>query len=254
MDYTAADALAAGFDHVVLVVRDEVQDELLDHIGAYWPSELLVTPVTQGPVAGTAQAVASTAPFVNGSFGIVNADDLYGATALQMLADEVGSLGPDEHVLVGYKLRETVLTDDPVTRGVCVTKADGYLDGVWEHTVQRDPESGGFLGRPIHAAASEAAILSGDEVVSMNLWGFSEGVFDDLDRALAAFDPATAPHGEGKPPELLLPDVVARLVEADLVRVRVVETDGRCIGITHPDDLPLVRSIVARLDAPARRS
>jgi hypothetical protein len=86
--------------------------------------------------------------------------------------------------------------------------------------------------------------LSGEEVVSMNLWGFSEGIFDDLGRAIALFDPATAPHAEGKPPELLLPDVVAHLVATDLARVRVVETTGRCIGLTHPDDLPLVRKIV----------
>jgi hypothetical protein len=87
--------------------------------------------------------------------------------------------------------------------------------------------------------------LSGGEIVSMNLWGFSNGIFDDLDRALASFDPVTAPHTEGKPPEVLLPDVVARLVAAGLARVRVVETAGRCIGLTHPDDIPLVRSIVA---------
>jgi hypothetical protein len=245
MDYTARDALAAGFDHVVLVVRDEVRDELLEHIGLYWPPEIRVTPVTQGPIAGTAQAVASTAPLVDGSFGVVNADDLYGPAAMKALLQEVEILVPDEHVIVGYPLDQTVLTDAPVTRGVCVT-TDGYLDVVDEQTVQRKAGGGGFTGRPIRAAASEpAADLRGEVVVSMNLWGFSQGIFDDLARAIASFDPATAPHAEGKPPELLLPDVVARLVTSGLARVRVVETTGRCIGLTHPDDLPLVREIVA---------
>ena len=113
MDYTARDALAAGFDHAVVVVRDEVRDELLDHIAAYWPPELRVTPITQGPIAGTAQAVASTDVVVDGSFGVVNADDLYGAAAMITLAAEVLSLGPDEHVIVGYRLDQTVLTDAP---------------------------------------------------------------------------------------------------------------------------------------------
>jgi hypothetical protein len=244
MDYTARDALAAGFDHAVVVVRDEVRDELLDHIAAYWPPELRVTPITQGPIAGTAQAVASTDVVVDGSFGVVNADDLYGAAAMITLAAEVLSLGPDEHVIVGYRLDQTVLTDAPVTRGVCITTPDGYLDVVQEQNVERVP-GGGFSGKPIRARDSDPAHrLSGEEVVSMNLWGFSEGIFDDLGRAIARFDPATAPHSEGKPPELLLPDVVAHLVATDLARVRVVETTGRCIGLTHPDDLPLVRKIV----------
>ncbi len=245
MDYTARDALTAGFDHVVLIVRDEVRQELLDHIGDHWPHELRVSPVTQGPIAGTAQAVLSAESRLDGSFGVVNADDLYGEEALRMLAAEVEGLGPDEHVIVGYRLDRTVLTDAPVTRGVCITTAEGYLDVVVEQTIERNP-AGGFTGRPIHADPSAvAADLSGAEIVSMNLWGFSEGILDDLNRALVRFDPVTAPHAEGKPPELLLPDVVAGLVSTDLVRVKVVETSGTCIGLTHPDDLPLVRRILA---------
>jgi choline kinase len=244
MDYTARDALEAGFDHVVLVVRDDVRVELLEHIADHWPSELQVTPVTQGPIAGTAQAIASTAPVIEGSFGVANADDLYGPAAMKTLAQEVQVLVPDEHVIIGYPLDQTVLTDAPVTRGVCMT-AGGFLDVVEEQTVQRTT-GGGFAGRSIRKAATEPAVeLDGKEVVSMNLWGFSEGIYDDLDRALASFDPTTAPHAEGKPPELLLPEVVARLVASGLARVRVVATTGRCIGLTHPDDLPLVRKIVA---------
>jgi hypothetical protein len=252
MDYTARDALAAGFDEVVLIVRDEVRAELLDHIATFWPSELRVTAVTQGPIAGTAQAVASAEPLVDGSFGVVNADDLYGEAAMKALAAEVEGLGPDEHVIVGYRLDHTVLTDAPVTRGICITSPDGYLVVVQEQTVERaaagasGSSSGGFTGRPIRAAASEASNdLTGEEVVSMNLWGFSEGIFDDLGRALVNFDPETAPHSEGKPAEVLLPDVVAHLVATELARVKVVQTTGRCIGLTHPDDLPLVREIVA---------
>jgi hypothetical protein len=245
MDYTARDAVAAGFDHAVLIVREEVREELMDHIARYWPPELKVSAVVQGPIAGTAQAVASAESLVDGSFGVVNADDLYGPAGMRMLATETESLGPDEHAIIGYRLDQTVLTDAPVTRGVCVSTPDGYLDVVVEQTVQRRP-GGGFTGRPILAPETDpATTLTGEEVVSMNLWGFSEGIFDDLSRALARFDPETAPHAEGKPAELLLPSVVADLVSKDLARVRVVQTEGRCIGLTHPDDVPLVQGIVA---------
>ncbi|HXY43466.1 MAG TPA: NTP transferase domain-containing protein [Acidimicrobiales bacterium] len=246
MDYTAEDAVAAGFDHVVLVVREEVRQPLLDHIVTYWPPELRVTPVTQGPVAGTAQAVASTESQVEGSFGVVNADDLYGGEAMRQLASAIEGLGPDEHLIVGYRLDHTVLTDAPVTRGVCITTPEGYLVVLREETVARKPSGEGFTGRTIGAPADQPPDeLTGEEVVSMNLWGFSEGIYDDLNRAIDRFDPATAPHAEGKPPELLLPDVVGHLVATDLARVRVVQTSGRCVGLTHPADVPLVRKIVA---------
>jgi Nucleotidyl transferase len=245
MDYTAEDALAADFNEIVLIVREDIIDELLEHIDSHWPSELRVTPVIQGPIDGTAQAVASAEPVVEGSFGVANADDLYGPEAMRMLAHQVANLVPDEHVIVGYHLDRTVLTDAPVTRGVCITRPDGYLEEVREQTVERVPE-GGFVGRRIGADKSQpTSELSGQEIVSMNFWGFSEGMFDDLQRALAKWDPETAPRAEGKPPELLLPDVVARLVAKQLARVRVVETEGRCIGLTHPDDVPLVRDIIA---------
>src|SRR5580658_838988 len=103
MDYTARDAHRAGFSEVVLVVREDVQDELLAHIESFWPRELVVTPVIQGPIAGTAQAVASVTSAIDGSFGVVNADDLYGSHALRLLANEVMDLGPDIHVIVGYR-------------------------------------------------------------------------------------------------------------------------------------------------------
>ncbi len=246
MDYTARDALALGVTHVVLVVRQEVQDELMEHIAAFWPPEIEVTPVVQGAIAGTAQAVASTAPYVEGSFGVANSDDLYGEEGLRTLVREVDSLGPDEHAIIGYRLDQTVLTDAPVTRGICLTRPDGYLEAVVEQTVQRNVADGGFTGRPLLSDPSDPpTVLTGGEVVSMNLWGFSEGIFDDLERALDRFDPEAAPHDASKPPELLLPDVVAHLVGKDLARVRVVPTGGRCIGLTHPDDVPLVREIVA---------
>ncbi len=248
MDYTARDALDAGFEQVILIVRDDVRDELLDHIAQHWPHKLDVIPVIQGPVAGTAQAVASAAPYVDGTFGIANADDLYGAQALETLAKALNGLGPDEHLIVGYHLANTVLTQATVTRGVCQTDGDGYLEVVRELCVTRQQGGEGFTGVPVLAAGDEPPMsLTGQEVVSMNLWGFSQGIFDDLERALMRFDPDTAPHAEGKPPELLLPDVVASIVTAGLSRVRVVTTTDRCIGLTHPDDVPLVRSVVADL-------
>ncbi|MGO9962816.1 MAG: NTP transferase domain-containing protein [Acidimicrobiales bacterium] len=245
MDYTARDALAAGFGGVILIVREEIQSELLEHVGSFWPADLPVVPVVQGPIAGTAQAVESARPFVNGPFAVANADDLYGAKALSTLADHLVNGSPGDHLLVSYHLRDTVITDSPVTRGLCETDREGFLARIVEQRMQRLPD-GTFDGSPIAGPdAGRLHRLSGDEEVSMNLWGFADSILEELDSALDAFDPETAPHGEGKPPELLLPDVVGRLVAGGRARFRVVASNSRCIGLTHPDDLPLVRSLVA---------
>ncbi|MGH9298114.1 MAG: NTP transferase domain-containing protein [Acidimicrobiales bacterium] len=244
MDFTARDARRAGFDGVALVVREEVRDELLDHIAQYWPKDLDVVPVVQGPVAGTTQAVSSAAPVVEGPFGVVNADDLYGPAAMEVLAGKLASLGPRTHAIVGYRLADTILNDAPVTRGVCETDDDGHLRQLVEQVVRRDGD--GYEARDLGSNESQPTRrLAGDEVVSMNLWAFAHSVFADLDAALGAFDPATAPHQPGKAPELLLPEVVGSLVRNGRCTVEVEQTEGRCIGITHPDDLPVVRQIVA---------
>ena len=241
MDYTAEDALSAGFSEVALVVREDVEDELLDHVRACWPPALSVGAVVQGPVAGTAQAVASARAFIDGPFGVVNADDLYGPEALRRLARSVSTLSGSQHSIIGYRLADTVITDAPVTRGVCETTADGKLVRVVEHSVTR--QGGGFSAHPV-GREDEMISLTGDETVSMNLWGFSPSIFEVLEEALAAFDPETAPHPPGKPPELLLPFVVGDFLTSGRMSVRVEPTEGACIGITHPDDLDFVRSFV----------
>lgn len=245
MDYTALDAVAAGFTGVVLIVRDEVRDELMEHIAQYWPSELSVEPVTQGPIAGTAQAVASARKAIDGSFGVVNADDLYGAAAIAQLGAATPSLTGTTHLIVGYRLAASVLNDAPVTRGVCEVGPDGDLVRIVEQQVQRTGDTA-FTGKAIDAPeGTEPHPLVGDEVVSMNLWGFSESVFDELDAALDAFDPDTAPSSPGKPPELLLPSVVGEAVTSGRATVKVEVTEGHTIGLTHPDDLEAVREMIA---------
>jgi len=245
MDFTARDAVTAGFDGIILIVREEVQDELLEHVKSFWPAALPVELVVQGAIAGTAQAVESARPFVDGPFGVANADDYYGTQAIVTLADHLRAIPPGEHVVVGYHLKDTVISDAPLTRGLCETTADGYLSRVVEYSVQRLAD-GSFEGSPVEGRGEQQLRpMSGEEDVSMNLWGFAELMLDELDEALDAFDPATAPHAEGKPPELLLPDVIGRAVADGRARIRVVPSHSRCIGLTHPDDLPLVRSLIA---------
>ena len=248
IDYTALDAMSSGFTRIVLVVRKEIEDEIRSHVARHWPAELSWESVRQEGHAGTAQAVYSAAPALSGPFGIANADDFYGLDALGLLAGRLaggaatGAAASDPeppHLLIGYRLANTVLTDATVTRGICRQDDEGYLVEVSEQKVTARGE--GFVGVPVSSPEAVPADLSGGELVSMNLWGMQPRMLDHLRAALDAFDPPPPPPDAEKPPELLLPEVVGRLVQSSRERVKVHETSGICIGITHPDDLAFVR-------------
>ncbi|MGA8296713.1 MAG: NTP transferase domain-containing protein [Acidimicrobiales bacterium] len=246
MDYTAITALSCGFDEAVLVVRDEIRDEIEAHVKRRWPSALNTAFVIQPPIPGTAQAVAGAREALNGPFAVANADDLYGEAALHVIHDHLSredTDGPelDAHVLVGYRLMRTIVTSSPVKRGLCEEDDDGNLKRVVEHKVKlRD--DGRFEATPIDLSGPgnhATRLLTGAQRVSMNLWGFHHRVLDALDKALASFHPSDEHH------ELLLVDVVGELVARHADNVKVVPTEARCLGITHQEDLALVRRLVA---------
>ncbi len=255
IDYTALDAMSSGFTRIILVIRQEIEDEMRDHVTNHWPAELPWEAVCQEGHAGTAQAVYSAAPHVSGPFGIANADDFYGLEALELLASQLKAsdkaaseaatqaAAPAPHLLIGYRLSNTVFTDATVTRGICRQSDDADLVEIVEQKVTAC--EGGFLGVPVSSPGSEPAKLSGDELVSMNLWGMQPVMLDRLKRALDEFDPPPPPPDAEKPPELLLPEVVGRLVRSGEEQVKVHETSASCIGITHPDDLEFVRKSLA---------
>ncbi|HUY05993.1 MAG TPA: NTP transferase domain-containing protein [Acidimicrobiales bacterium] len=245
MDYTAYAAKSCGYEGIIAIVREDIRDEIAEHIKMNWPKDLPVELVIQGPTPGTAQAVLSAAPFIHGPFGVANADDIYGEPALRALAEhfESGTSGfssPDEvrgqHLLVAYHVMRTVLTDATVTRGLCEVDADDKLLSIEENLVSLR-EDGRFNAEPLISSAGKTpSILEGNEWVSMNLWGFYPSMLTILANAVENFDAAQAGRRE-----LLLPEVVGRAVHSGDINVHVLETDERCIGVTHAEDVTIVR-------------
>jgi hypothetical protein len=256
IDYAARDAMAAGFGRLVLIVRGEIAEAVESHIDRHWPAELRPEYVRQDlePAAvtaraagrqkplGTAHALVAAGPSLeDGPFGVANADDLYGASAFAMLAQHLRQGGG--HALVGYRLANTLLGDRPVNRALCEVGADGNVTGIVEGAVHvdgdgdRDPE---LTWRPIGAPEADARIMKGDEPVSMNLWGFTPAILDVLNNAFAAF---SAGDGIAAGEELFLPNVVGehlRSAGGDLTLTMLL-SDDRCLGVTHPDDVPLLQ-------------
>lgn len=268
IDLTARDALVAGFDRVVFVVRRQTEAALAYHVRRCWPPSLPAVFVCQDadePIAsmvakgnkppGTAHAVLTVRSVVSGSFGVVNADDFYGDEPLRLLAAHLSVAdepGASSHALIAFRLRNTVVTDATVTRATCEQDDAGNLAAIVERPVTRQ-QDGTFV--------SGTETLTGDELVSVNLWGFRPSFFPYLQRAVEAHfdgmggdrDAAASGSEATSADEVLLPTIVGTtLRDASAPKVAVVATGAECLGVTHASDLALIQSRIAALVAAGR--
>jgi len=260
IDLIAGDAVSAGFGDIVLVLGPQTGPAIRYHVRQCFPARLDVSFTEQRVPLGTAHAVLCARKHVgDGAFAVVNADDVYGAPALALLARRLNQ--GDEHAIVAYRLRDTIVADAPVTRGTCDVGPDGYLRRLVERRgVTRRPDGAFDVGDGL-----EPVVLGGDTPVSMNLWGFQPSIWPVLESAVLEAHPSVSPDGAVPDPsalgdraEVLLPEVVGDMIagrtgEDDQAVVRVLDGPGRCIGVTHADDLPVVRNELALMVAQGLR-
>ena len=241
IDLVASDAVTAGFGTIVLVLGPSTGPAIRYHVEHTWPDNVDVRFATQPAPLGTVNAVLSASDHVGTHpYGVGNADDIYGGAACAQLVAHLQT-HPDVNALVGYRLTDAVIGSSPVTRGICRVADDGTLIGVDERRqVTRTPE-GGFVA----GDGREPAVLPPYARVSMNLWGFTPAIHKTLQ---AAMDAATDASEEA---EVLLPEVVAESLATN--SFSVLPAQGRCIGVTHPDDLALVQAELNRQVAAGER-
>lgn len=252
LDLLAGDALAAGFTALVLVVGPATGPAIRYHVAHAWPAEIDVRFAEQAAPIGTVDAVLAGSSHLEAgtAFGVANADDLYGVDGLTLLADHLATPSPT-NALVAYRLRQAVVGDAPVTRGICEVGPDETLRSVTERRMVMAVGDGSFVAKDGRSPSE----LDGDLLVSMNLWGFDASMAAVLSHAIARAEHASEES------EVLLPDVVDGVVRGDRPSgttaspFHVLVTEGRCIGVTHPDDLSLVQADLAaqvgRGDRPA---
>jgi hypothetical protein len=242
MDYNVFDAVRAGFDSVTYVVRREILADVREHVDRVFGGAVQVRFVCQelnqlpegfrAPPErmkpwGTAHAVLCAADEVDAPFAVCNADDLYGPGAFQLLHDELsGTSSETEAVVVGYQLDKTLSGVGGVARGICVLSAGNLLQRVTE--VQNIERHDGWItgtttdGRPVE--------LTGQEVVSMNLWGFRAPVVTILRRQFRRF---LEYWGADIQEECFLSTSVSRQIELGATRVKVLQAPDTWFGITH---------------------
>lgn len=252
IDLLASDAMAAGFGDLVLVIHPDSGPAIRYHAERCWPTSIPVSFAEQRLPLGTTHAVLAARPAIRDSqsFAVANADDVYGLSAMGLLAAQLVTDTPG-HILVGYRLASTVVTDAPVTRGVCEVDRAGRLLAIHERRhVSR--LHGGMAFTALDGDLPDT--LAGDLLVSVNLWGFRHSMWDIFDAAMdeSGLDEdaliAAVESGSDIPrSEVLLPEVVGAMIASGIGEpVRVLATDSSCVGVTHGDDLPVVRAELAR--------
>ena len=260
IDYSIYDARRAGFDTVVFVIKREIEEAFKAAIGErlsrvihvkYAYQELTDLPagyaVPEGRVKpwGTCHAILAARQVVEGPFAVVNADDYYGPQAFREIYQYLERHGdsPDryEFAMVGYRLGNTVTEHGHVARGVCEEDENHYLLRVTERTkILKD----GANARFTEDDGRTWTPLSGDTIVSMNLWGFTRGFLTEAERRFPAFlDKALAENPlKG---EYFLPSVVSELIGEGKARVKVLHSTDKWYGVTYKEDKPVVVQAIA---------
>lgn len=253
LDYSLFDARLAGFKRVVFVIRRDIEDAFRPVTEPY-SSRLSVrfafqerdagvgaypVPSDRTKPWGTGHAVLVAESEVDTPFGVINADDFYGAPAFRALSAFFDSPQPtdgiDDYAMVAYRLGATLSEHGTVARGICRTEGD-LLVGVEEVTSIASGPSG------IEALGGRR--FTGDEPVSLNVWGFNPTIFPRLRSQFTAFL-----HERGQDPksEFFLPSAVTTLIDERIARVHVLPSEGSWFGVTYKEDREIVTRKIREL-------
>ena len=256
IEYSMHDAIKAGFGKIVFVIRQSFEQAFKDMIGnkldglcevQYVYQELdkslgdFELPANRQKPWGTGHAILVAAGVINEPFAVINADDFYGGYSYKAIAEYLSNTaGENDYCMVGYTLSNTLSENGSVARGVCQCDENDNLLNVEEHTniLEKD---GSLTGTD---NAGKPKTLTGQEIVSMNLWGFGPSIFDHLKTRFAEF---LAADGNEEKSEFYIPFVVDDLITQSVAKVKVLKSEASWFGVTYPDDKPTVVAQVADL-------
>ena len=258
IDYSIYDALRAGFGKLVFVIRKDIEKPFKEIVGARFEKRIAVeyvfqeldqlppgfeVPAGRTKPWGTGHAVLMAAGAIHEPFAVINADDFYGRESFQVMGGFLRA-GGNDYSMVGYTLRNTLSEHGSVSRGVCECDAQDYLRALAELPKVEKQGRGALAGD---------RALTGDELVSMNFWGFTPLVFAQLRERFYEF---MRRHGQELKSECYIPTTVNELVATGVARVKVLRTPSSWFGVTYQEDKPRVtagiRGLIARCDYPEK--
>jgi hypothetical protein len=263
MDYSIYDALRAGFKKLVFVIRRDIEAPFRETIGARFekriPVQYVFQEMSELPAGfsvppgrtkpwGTGNAILMADKAITEPFAAINADDFYGANSFRILAEHLSG-GGDDYAMVGFELRNTLSEFGSVARGICRTAGSDYLESVTELTkIEREG-----TGAKYTDAAGTIHGLSGQETVSMNFWGFTPAVFQQLRELFVKFLEKSQREEKS---EFYIPMAVSELVQMKQARCKILRSPDSWFGVTYREDRPRtvesIRQLIARGDYPEK--
>lgn len=263
IEYSIFDALRAGFTRLVLVIRKDIEADFRATIGrrlesridvqyAYQEMDLLpagfTPPAGRTKPWGTGHAVLAARAAVRGPFAVINADDFYGASGYAALARHFAATANaprPAYAMVGYPLRQTLSEHGTVSRGLCATDAAGRLKHITEATKIEKSAAGARYTD----AQGVAQALTGEEIVSMNFWGFTPAVLPQLEKLFVDFLQRNAVDPKA---EFYLPTALSTLNERGEAEIALLRSEDAWFGITYREDLPSSQAAVRALVSAGR--
>jgi UTP-glucose-1-phosphate uridylyltransferase len=256
LDYSVFDAIRAGFGKVVFIIRPDFEKDFRERIAAKFAGRIDVgfafqtieqlpagfsVPAGREKPWGTTHAILCARDAVDTPFAVINADDFYGRDSYAKLGHYLAALSHDStaYAMVGFTLKNTLSEHGTVARGVCQTNAAGNLTDIQELTkiikLTHGAEHRGDDGKVV--------ALTGEEPVSMNMWGFTPAIFPQLEADFRAF---LTTQGSEMKSEAYIPMSVGSLIRANLATCQVLRSDSSWFGVTYREDKPIVQASIAQ--------
>ena len=259
LDYSVFDAHRAGFGKVVFIIRKDIEQVFREQVGSKYEGLLpveyafqdindlpapYVVPEGRSKPWGTAHAIRAARHVVHEPFAAINADDFYGRDAFAKLAafltKDAGRPDKLPFAMVGYRLSLTLSDNGSVARGICSLDGAGRLTTVVEHTKLVKVPTGARDEDP----GADVKDFTGDERVSMNLWGFTPDLFTALEERFPAWLAVNATREKS---EWYIPLVVDEMIHEGKATVDVLPTDSSWFGVTYREDKPFVTAEIRKL-------
>ncbi len=255
IDFSIYDAARAGFSKVVFVVRESILEECINNFGPKlgWRIDVefvcqrieavpkRYSGITRRKPWGTGHALLSAREAVSGNFCVINADDFYGRKTFEMMRKhlhETDRLGTS-FSLAAFILENTLSENGTVSRGECFVDGRGFLKSVVERTAIEKSE-----GRVHYRDGEEQVALETETLVSMNFWGFTPQVFDEL---ALGFEKFLNERAEDVEAEYFLPAAVDGMIKSKTAAVKVLTTDAQWLGVTYMGDRERVAEEIKKM-------
>ena len=250
IDFSVYDAIRAGYNKVVFIIREDFEKQFKEKISNKYQDKIEVEivyqdlhdlpnsfscPKDRSKPWGTGHAILAARNVISEPFAAINGDDFYGRESFKIISDHYSSVNSG-FAMAAFQLDKTLSDYGSVSRGICEQNLNQLVTVVETHGIKKSSAGDIECDRDIS--------LLGNELVSMNMWGFMPSIFDHLEKMFNEFLDENISDLKS---EFLIPSVVNDLIEKNIEKVQVLKTKSTWFGVTYIEDKPFVKNQIKEL-------